>query len=354
MNHLNKRVQHWACSTDQYAMFNVLTGPQLFDCVESLLPAHRERLYPPTQTLSMLLTQALSSDGSCQHVVNESLVQRIMSGQVVGKTNTGAYCKARKRLPLELLSTLTRSAGTLMARDAAHQWTWRGRRVRLVDGTTLSLADTAANQAVYPQPKTQKVGLGFPQCRVVALLCLESGAVLDAATAPCLGKGTDEQSLLRSMLDTLNQDDVLLGDAFYATYFLMCELVRRGVDGVFEQHGSRKRNTDFRTGTKLGARDHLVVLNKPVIKPHWMSQHDYEQAPQSLTVRELKVGGKIIVTTLLCPKKTSKEAIKRLYRSRWNVEMDLRNMEDNAGYGTLALQNTTDGTQRIMGLPVRL
>ena len=329
--HVSKRVSHWARNTDPHAMFNILTGPRLFDCVESMLPEHRERLFPPTQTLSMFLTQALSGDGSCQKVVNEAMIKHVISGNTPGKTNTGAYCKARKRLPLQMLSTLARHTGSLITRDTSAQWRWRGRRVRLVDGTTLTLADTEQNQAQYPQLASQKVGLGFPQCRVVALLCFESGALLNAATAPCKGKGTDEQTLLRSMLDTLSRGDILLGDAFYATYFLYCELARRGVDGVFEQHGSRKLSTDFQSGERLGARDHLIVLEKPKKKPDWMSQHDYERAPDTLKVREFKAGGKIMVTTLLCAKHTAKDVLKKLFRSRWNVELDLRNMKTTLG-----------------------
>ena len=135
--------------------------------------------------------------------------------------------------------------------------------------------------------------MGFPICRLVALLCLGSGALLDAAIGPCKGKGSDEQSLLREMLDTLQSGDILLGDAFYATYFLLCELVRGGVDGLFEQQGARKRSTDFRRGEKLGVRDHLIVLTKPEKKPDWMSQYEYDQAPATLTVREFQAGGKI-------------------------------------------------------------
>ena len=114
----------------------------------------------------------------------------------------------------------------------------------------------------------------------------------DAAIGPYRGKGGDEQSLLRSMLDTLERGDLLLGDAFYATYFLLCTLRERGVDAVFEQHGSRQRTTDFRRGQRLGQRDHLIVLQKPAIKPDWMPQADYEQAPESMTVRELRSGGR--------------------------------------------------------------
>ncbi len=230
-----QRVRHYAGNTDSYDMFNLLTGPQLFDRVEQLLPAHRERLFPPTETLSMFLAQSLSADGSCQQAVNDARVKRVISGVEPGKTNTGGYCKARARLPLPMISTLVLQAGEIVADGTASWWHWRGRQVRLVDGATVTLADTEENQAAYPQSSSQKVGLGFPMCRLVVLLCLGSGALLDAATGPCEGKGSDEQSLLRSMLDTLKGDDILLGDAFYATYFLLCERVHRGVDGLFEQ-----------------------------------------------------------------------------------------------------------------------
>jgi hypothetical protein len=138
------------------------------------------------------------------------------------------------------------------------------------------------------------------------------------------------------MLETLETDDILLGDAFYATYFLLCSLQQRGVDGVFEQHGSRRGSTDFRRGQRLGQRDHLIELHKPKIKPAWMSQADYEQAPHSLVVRELYTGGKLLVTTLLCPKTTSKAALKKLYRDRWHVELDLRNIKTTLGMETLS------------------
>ncbi len=183
----------------------------------------------------------------------------------------------------------------------------------------------------YPQSNSQKAGLGFPICRLVALLCLGSGALLDAATGPCKGKGSDEQALLREMLDSLNGDDILLGDAYYATYFLLWELIRGGVDGLFEQYGARKRSTDFRTGARLGVRDHLIVWTKPKKRPDWMSPYEYDQVPATLKVREFQADGKIMVTTFLCPKETPKKALKVLYRQRWNVELDLRNIKTTLG-----------------------
>jgi hypothetical protein len=275
----------------------------------------------------MFLAQALSADRSCQKAVNEAAVKRLRAGLVPGSTNTGAYCKARMNLPLDMVSTLARDTGRMISLDAPRLWNWRERRVRLVDGTTVTLPDTQANQTVYPQSHNQKPGLGFPLCRMVGLICLGSGAVLNAAFGAYNGKGGDEQSLLRTMLDTLNPGEVLLGDAFYATYFLLCALRERGIDAVFEQYGSRSRVTDFRTGQRLGARDHLIMESKPAIKPDWMTQAAYDAAPASLTVRELRAGGLTLVTTLLCPKQISKAELKALYQSRWHVELDLRNIK---------------------------
>jgi hypothetical protein len=73
------------------------------------------------------------------------------------------------------------------------------------------------------------------------------------------------------------------------------------------------------------------VLTKPKKKPDWMSQSDYDQAPATLKVRALYTGGKVLVTTFLCPKETPKAAIKALYRCRWNLELDLRNIKTTLG-----------------------
>ena len=320
-------VERHAHTSDAYSFFNLLTGPQLYEQVESQLPAHRERLFPPTETLSIFLAQALSADRSCQNAVNEAALRRLAGGMRACSTHTGAYCQARARLPLDMVRTLARYTGRWITAHAPQPWCWRGRPVRLVDGTTVGLPDTAANQAQYPQSRSQKPGLGFPLCRLVGMVCLGSGALLDAAIGACQGKGGDERTLLRCVLDTLERDDVLLGDAYFSTYFLFCELATRGVDAVFEQNGARQRSTDFRFGKRLGPRDHLIELQKPRVKPDWMSQADYERAPDTVTVRELRTGGKTLVTTLLDANKTSKTDLKQLYCSRWNVELDLRNIK---------------------------
>ena len=334
-----KRISSHAKICDSYEFFNLLTGPEFLDQVENLLPEHRERLFPPTETLSMFLAQAMSADRSCQKAVDDAAIKRLVGGLPNCSTNTGAYCQARSRLPLDMISTLTLHTGRLMSRSAPRKWHWQDRPVRLVDGTTVALPDTQRNQSVYPQPGSQKPGLGFPLCRLVGMICLSTGAILDAALGPCQGKGSDEQSLLRTILNTLESGDILLGDAFYATYFLLCQQQQLGVDGVFEQQGSRKRSTDFRRGHRLGQRDHLIELRKPKRKPDWMSQREYELAPESLVVRELMAGGKLLVTTLRCPKHTTKTALKALYRNRWHIELDFRHIKTTLGMDMLSCRS---------------
>jgi len=82
----------------------------------------------------------------------------------------------------------------------------------------------------------------------------------------------------------LQAGDVLVGDAFFATYFLLCALVAAGIDGVFEQFGARRRSTDFSVGQMLGPRDDLLVLPRPE-RPDWLTPADYARVPATLTVR---------------------------------------------------------------------
>lgn len=338
VRHQQSQISHHQNNLDAFGFFNQLTSVQLLDRVESLLPDHRERLFPPTETLSLFLSQAVSSDRSCQNVVNQSAITRLISGLPKCSTSTGGYCKARARLPITLVRELARFTGQLIDRKVSDKWRWQGRRVRLVDGMTVTLPDTSENQERYPQLRAQKPGLGYPMCRVVGITCLSSGALLDAAMCPVSGKGNDEQSLLRRMIKTFENNDVLLGDAFYATYFLIAQLQEAGVDGVFEQHGSRRRSTDFRQGKKLGSKDHLIVIRRPKCPPDWMTQEQFDSMPQTLTVRELAVKGKTLVTTLCCPATTTKEDLKNLYKSRWNIELDIRHIKTTMGMEALSCQ----------------
>jgi len=327
-----QQIQRRARQVDAVGFFNLLTGPELLEVTEAHLPEHRERLYPPTVALSMFLHQCLDADGSCQKAVNGWAAQRCAEGLSVSSVRTGAYCKARERLPAAMVTGLTRTVGGLVSARAKRGWRWHGRHVKLVDGTGISMPDTPENQACYPQPSSQAPGVGFPLARMVGVICLATGVLVEAAVGPYAGKGSSELGLLRTLGAAFSSGDVMLADALYCNYFLIATMVAAGVDVLFEQNAAR--HTDFRRGISLGPRDHLVHWAKSKNKPEWMTAQQYADFPDELIVREVQVDGQVLVTTLV-NRRVCKGELDRLYAQRWNVELDLRNIKTTLGMEVL-------------------
>lgn len=329
-------VQSRARKAQAVDYFNILTSPGLLDITEAHLPEHRERLYPPTVTLSMFMRQALEEDASCQKAVNGWAAQRAADGLRPMSVRTGGYCRARQRLPLTMVRELTRETGRQLHQQARAAWKWRGRPVKLVDGTGISMPDTPSNQARFPQSSSQAEGVGFPLAYLVAVICLASGAVLEAGVGTYAGKGSGELTAFRMLQDTFRKGDVIVADALYCHYFLMASMIAAGVDVVMEQHGARR--TDFRRGKSLGMRDHIVTWPKPRQRPDWMTREQYQAFPDELMVRESRLHHRVLVTTMLDARKTSKQDLSQLYARRWNVELDLRNIKTTMGMDVLHCQ----------------
>ena len=314
------------------ALDELLSEESVSRMVEEETGNYRDRTYPPLTTLGLFLGQALSPDGACQDAVARHLSERVARGTAPCSLNTGPYCKARQRLPLALIERLATAAGERLEAASASAWKWRGRAVKLLDGTTVSMPDTPANQAEYPQSGEQKPGLGFPLTMLVALISLSTGAVLRWANGSCRGKGTGEQALFRSLMPHLTEGDIILADRYYCTYFTVAMLIERGVDILTRQH--QRRFTDFRKGTRLGKRDRLVTWDRPQ-RPRWMDAATYELMPEQLTLRQTEVAGRILVTTLTDAGSVTPLDLDVLYRSRWQVEVDLRSIKAVLGMDIL-------------------
>jgi hypothetical protein len=294
----------------------------------------RERIFTPVTTLWVLLSQVTSDDGSCRDAVFRLWAFLTHRGETPPAPRTGSYCKARKRLPEELLPRLTQETAAKMTQEALPDWRWKGREVKVVDGTTLSMPDTRANQKAYPQPRSQKPGLGFPLVRLVCLFSLDTGAVLDAALGPYRGKGNGELSLFRKLRSRLEQGDVLLGDRHYCAYFDIVYWLNLGVDFVGRLH--QARSADLRRGKRLGQGDRLVEWSRPKQRPRWLSKRAFGRMPETLTLRLIRVcvdqaGFRTqqitVVTTQLDPKRYPAADIATLYRARWHAELDLRSLK---------------------------
>src|SRR3954469_6355363 len=177
-----------------------------------------DRIFSPLVTLWVFLGQALDPDHSCRAAVARLNAHRVSQGQRPCSARTGAYCRARQRLPEAFFSAAACAVGRRLDAKADRGWLWQGRRVYLFDGTTVTMPDTAENQAAYPQVYNQGPGLGFPIARLGALISLACGAVVNLGFCRYAGKGQGEVSLLRRLWDVLRPGDVVLADCLTANW----------------------------------------------------------------------------------------------------------------------------------------
>ena len=301
----------------------------------------RQRTYPVALTFWAFLSQVLSPGAACREVVRKVQAWYAPQGRTPD-SGTSAYCQARKRLPakrlLQLHQTLT---AKLSARITASEL-WRGRRVKVVDGTGVSMPDTAANQQAWPQPSTQQPGCGFPVVKLAACFCLASGALLDWVEDTL---AAHDCRLLQKLLPTFKNGDVVLADRGFSSFPSLATLLAQGVDAVMRVHHFRK--LDWRAGKRLGRRDRLVCWRKGQCQGPLWSREQWAQLPQEITVRLVEIvvtvpGFRtqklVLVTTLLDAQAYSAEALGQLYFRRWVIELCFRDIKTTLGLDVLRCQ----------------
>ena len=323
--------------------FNDFFPTETIEAIIAHTPHTRTSVFSPLITLKAFIFQVLSDDSSCKQAVAGVLVDRLNQGQSANSVNTGPYCKARQRLPLPQMTQAVATVGSRLHQLSAKAWRWRGLNVVLADGTTALMPDTPKNQAVFPQQSHQKPGLGFPIVRLLALISLSTGTVINYRLGSYQGKGTGESSLFSQVLNALFTGDLLLADRYYCTFAIIALLQAKGIPVVFLLHANKK--ADFRQGRKLGARDHEVEWQKPKRKPVWMTDRAYADLPAVITVREFSVNGVVYVTTLLNAKRFHKQELASLYKERWKIELDIRAIKTHMGMEMLRCK-TPDMVQK--------
>ena len=312
---------------------DVLTSGCLEEALGEIKATWNDRIYTPLVTLWVFLGQVLNADQSCRAAVARLIADRVSRGLKPCSSETGAYCQARSRLPERFFYAVGRLVGRGLDARADSKWLWKGRRVCLFDGSTVSMPDTPENRREYPLTYNQVPGTNFALARIGAIISLSSGAILDLGICRYAGKGQGEVSLLRQLWDVLRPGDVLLGDRLMSGWVGMYLLKQRGVDTVSRL--SAHRTADFRKGTRLGKDDHLVVWKKPT-SIRSVDRRTYNSLPASITVREVRsrveqagfrTRSIVVVTTPLDPAQASRKELATLYRARWNNELDLRSIK---------------------------
>lgn len=333
---------------------------EIFEQEQISFGEDEDSVYTPAITLWGLLSQVFfkAEQRSCLAAVVRIAALWLTLGRTVSSTNTGAYCRARRKLSGEVLRKISAAVATHALQPSpdleAVDEKWRGAdvgigpaseytlgRLIIVDGFTVTAADTPDNQAEYPQNSVQKKGLGFPILRGVALVCMRSGLLLDADVGPYSGKGTGETALLWKLLDALRAGDILVADSYYCTYWLLAACRARGVHVVMRNHHLRD---DAPADARRLVKGQCVATWVRPPRPRWMDETMYATMPEVLKVRLLESPNEqpgqrteklTIATTLLDHRLYDAAWLAGIYRGRWRVELDIRAIKVTLGMDIL-------------------
>ena len=312
----------------------------------------RERILNPVVTVHAFLTQILHGNIACTAV-----------SRLVGISFTaGAFCTARKRLPVALFTELLERVCDGLFPEIETAGRWRGHRTWSLDGSSFSMSDTPALAGHFGYPPGQAKGCGFPVAHMLALFHAGTGLLQRVVAAPLR---TSDLRYVATMHPELAEGDVLLADRGFASYGHLALLFLRQIHAVFRCH--QKQIVSFRVGRKhtgqrnarkgmprsryvcrLGRRDQVVEYSKPVDKPAWMDATTWARLPATLLVRELRFHTPepgyrtrviTLVTTLLDPDAYPATELAQLYLSRWQIEVNFRHLKTTMGMEILHCQS---------------
>ncbi len=306
----------------------------------------RERRLDPWTTLHLFILQVCHQNTAMTHLPH-------LSGE---RFSAAAYCRARQRLPLKVIRRIVDSFSHGITQSEAVP-TWHGHRVALVDGSGFSMPDTPELQAHFGQPGGQRPGCGFPVAHILALFDAETGFLHDVVIAPLR---THDMAHAAKLHPKLASGDIIVGDRAFCSYAHLALLSQDNLHGVLRVH--HRQIVDFhphrpcsrdisgkglphsRWVKRLGKRDQLVKWFKPKSPPKWMTREAFDHLPEELLVREIRcpihdrtsrVHEVTLVTTLLDPERYPAAEIAWLYRLRWQVEVDLRDLKCTLGMDVL-------------------
>ena len=327
------------------------------DCWQAVFDEHEidfgsgeDSIYTPAITLWALISQAFfkAEMRSCKAAVGRVAALWATLGEKVCCTNTGAYCRARAKISWEAVRDICCQVAASAESLFDDQYVECDRtnrvveevcstptsgRVMMVDGFTVTAADTIANQQTFPQNPAQKPGVGFLIVRGVSLISMVTGLLVALELGPYAGKQSGETWLLWQMLDQLNPGDTLVADCFYCTYWLIAACKNKGVNIVMKNHD--KRDDDPIGATRVNQHERTTVWLKPQ-RPDWMSEEDYRVMPEQIEIRLVDIvidqagfrSKKYTVATTVINNKTyTRHWIANVYRSRWLVELDIRSIK---------------------------
>lgn len=307
----------------------------------------RRRVYTPEVTLHAFLSQVAARGGSCQTAVNEVHVKESPKHESRLSLNTSSYTRARQKLSLDGLMELTKSVSKSARELMQPEWGWKGKDVYLIDGSTVSMADSTKNVERFPKRRNQNEYNGYPLARVMLATSLATGTVQEFKLAPFKGKGTGELSLASDLIKNLEKGGTIVADAMFVSYAFMAKCKLLNLNFVAQKKDNRKYK--ILSKQTIGSGDKIIYIKKPR-KPltEWVGEVDYESLPSVLVMRETNISldrpgyrtkNICILSTFIDPSEVSSSDLAELYQKRWNIELDLRVIKQELSLNFLACKS---------------
>ncbi len=310
--------------TDRVAL-GVLTATFPRALVDEVIAAtgrreQRHRLLPAQLVVYYVLAMTLFSQAGYAEVLRsltEGLTWVSDGKERYVLPSQAAISKARARLGPEPLAELFQRACRPLASPATPGAFYRGWRLVGIDGTTIDVADTAANAGAFGRAGTGRgEGSAFPQLRLVALGECGTHAIIAAAMA---SYDVGEVRLATQLLGALGPGMLCLADRGFTAQPLFSAAAASGADllwrakgnavlPVLERHADGSFRSELVASPDQRAREHVLavrVVEYAVADPG---------RPQTETTRYR------LVTTILDPAAAPADELAALYAQRWEIE----------------------------------
>lgn len=307
---------------------------------------YRKRLMPPVVVVLHMVLAAIwpeESFAASWQLIWDTMVSRL-PGASGGSPGSGTLAKARARVPLPVWKNLFDWVAEQAAKLSVPFDKWRGLRVVLLDGTTVSMPDEGGLFAAFGRGRGKHGPYKYPLARLVTLALANTQAIL----AYALGRYDEgETTLAQRILGTLRPGDLLVGDRAYAAAHFYARYLAQGVDYLTRMN-ERLQAHKLKVLAVHGDGDIVaaIKINKKYRKAD-------PTLPEFVTARIIHVAARIrgkrtvlwLVTSLLDPAKYPAAEIAALYLRRWRIETLFREVKVQLGADVLR-SKTPDGIRK--------
>lgn len=315
-----------------------LTQQVPFEMIDAVLAEtgavqRRVRALPARVVVYLLLAGCLFAELGYRQVWHRLLAG--LDGLDLPAVTTAALSQARRRLgtaPMRALFDLLRGP----APTSAGQVRWRGLLVCAIDGTIMSVADSAANLTTFVKQAGGRCGGGsFPTLRLLGVLACGTRTVIDAVFGPA---STGEVRYAAQLAARIDAGLLILADRNFAAGYLLTTIADRGSHLLVR----------VRTGTNA---PRLPVLGR-------LHDGSYQSVFGGRTVRVVEAeitintsagattGAYRLITTLLDPQHHPAAELIRLYHERWEIETAYLELKSSILSGRVLRARTPAGVDQ--------